>query len=98
MYRTRRTLVPWLAASRGLLLGLGFLAAPAVLAQDAPPPAATPPPTAEPAYLIAGGLKLRLEYRGDFMQGPFFTDDAGKEKDSQHAVLVGIVYAFGGKI
>jgi hypothetical protein len=49
-------------------------------------------------HLIAGGLKLRLEYRGDFTQDPFFTDDAGDQKDSQHAVLVGVVYTFGGKI
>jgi hypothetical protein len=49
-------------------------------------------------HLVAGGLKLRLEYRGDFTEEPFFVDDAGGEKDSQHAVLVGVVYAFGGKI
>jgi hypothetical protein len=49
-------------------------------------------------HLVAGGLKLRLEYRGDFTRDPFFTDDAAKKKDSQHAVLVGIVYAFGAKI
>jgi hypothetical protein len=49
-------------------------------------------------HLIAGALKLRLEYRGDFTQDPFFTDDTGKLKDSQHAILVGVVYTFGGKI
>jgi Putative beta-barrel porin-2, OmpL-like. bbp2 len=49
-------------------------------------------------HQVAGALKLRLEYRGDFTQDPFFTDDKGKKKDSQHAVLVGIVYTFGGKI
>ena len=49
-------------------------------------------------HLVAGGLKLRLEYRGDFTDSPFFTDDKGALKDSQHAVTVGMVYAFGGKI
>jgi hypothetical protein len=49
-------------------------------------------------HLVAGALKLRLEYRGDFTQDPFFTDENGKLKDSQHAVLVGLVYTFGGKI
>jgi hypothetical protein len=49
-------------------------------------------------HLVVGGLKLRLEYRGDFTEDPFFTDDGGNEKDSQHAVLVGVVYAFGGKV
>jgi hypothetical protein len=49
-------------------------------------------------HLIAGGLRLRLEYRGDFTDSPFFTDDDGDTKDSQHAVIVGLVYSFGGKI
>jgi hypothetical protein len=49
-------------------------------------------------HLVAGGLKLRLEYRGDFTRDAFFADDKGEAKDSQHAVLVGLVYAFGGKI
>jgi hypothetical protein len=49
-------------------------------------------------HLVAGGLKLRLEYRGDFTHDPFFTDEDGSLEDSQHAVLVGVVYAFGGKI
>jgi hypothetical protein len=49
-------------------------------------------------HLIAGGLKLRLEYRGDFTDEPFFADDRGARKDSQHAVLVGLVCAFGGRI
>jgi hypothetical protein len=48
--------------------------------------------------LVAGGLKLRLEYRGDFTEDPFFIDEDGQQKDSQHAVLVGLAYAFGGKI
>ena len=49
-------------------------------------------------HLIAGGLELRLEYRGDFTDEPFFPDDRGARKDSQHAVLVGLVCAFGGRI
>jgi hypothetical protein len=49
-------------------------------------------------HLVAGGLRLRLEYRGDFTRDPFFADDEGGTKDSQHAVLAGLVYAFGGKI
>jgi hypothetical protein len=49
-------------------------------------------------HLIAGALKLRLEYRGDFTQDPFFVDDKGHKKDSQHAVLAGVVVTFGGKI
>jgi hypothetical protein len=49
-------------------------------------------------HLIAGGLKLRLEYRGDFTEDAFFSDDSGDAKDSQHAVLAGVVYSFGGKI
>jgi hypothetical protein len=49
-------------------------------------------------HLVAGTLKLRLEYRGDFTEDPFFTDDNGKQKDSRHAVLVGAVYTFGGRI
>jgi hypothetical protein len=49
-------------------------------------------------HLVAGGLKLRLEYRGDFTRDAFFADHEGETKDSQHAVLVGLVYAFGGRI
>jgi hypothetical protein len=49
-------------------------------------------------HLIAGALRMRLEYRGDFTDDPFFTDDHGKLKDSQHAVVVGLVYVFAGKI
>jgi hypothetical protein len=49
-------------------------------------------------HLVAGGLGLRLEYRGDFTPDPFFTDDTGKLRNSQHAVLAGLVYTFGGKI
>jgi len=49
-------------------------------------------------HVVAGALKLRLEYRGDFTPHPFFVDDTGRKKDSQHAVLAGVVYTFGGKI
>ena len=49
-------------------------------------------------HLIAGGLKLRLEYRGDFTDNAFFSDDSGDTKHSQHAVLAGVVYTFGGNI
>ncbi len=49
-------------------------------------------------HLVAGALRLRLEYRGDFTQDPFFTDNNGNKKDSQHSVLAGVVVTFGGKI
>ncbi|HUL78208.1 MAG TPA: porin [Vicinamibacteria bacterium] len=49
-------------------------------------------------HLLAGALKLRLEYRGDFTPQPFFVDDTGRKKDSQHALLAGVVVTFGGKI
>ena len=49
-------------------------------------------------HLVAGGLKLRLEYRGDFTDSPFFEDSKGGLKDSQAAVLVGLVYSFAGKV
>ncbi len=49
-------------------------------------------------HVVAGALKLRLEYRGDFTEHASFTDENGHPKDSQHAVLVGLVYTFGGKI
>jgi hypothetical protein len=49
-------------------------------------------------HLVAGGLKLRLEYRGDLTEDAFFTDEEGSPKDSQHALLAGVVVTFGGKI
>jgi hypothetical protein len=49
-------------------------------------------------HLIAGGLKMRLEYRLDMTDDPFFEDSDGDLKDSQSAVIVGLVYSFGGKI
>jgi hypothetical protein len=49
-------------------------------------------------HLVAGALRLRLEYRGDFTDDAFFSDEDGDAKDSQHAVLVGLGVSFGGKI
>jgi hypothetical protein len=49
-------------------------------------------------HLVYGGLKLRLEYRGDFTDSPFFEDEDGRLKTSQSAVIVGVVYAFGAKL
>ena len=49
-------------------------------------------------HVVASALRIRLEYRGDFTDGPFFSDDEGHLKDSQHALLVGIVCSFAGKI
>jgi hypothetical protein len=49
-------------------------------------------------HVVAGGLKLRLEYRGDSTDSAFFADEDGGLKDSQHAAIVGLVYVFGGKI
>ena len=48
-------------------------------------------------HTLAGGLRMRLEYRGDFTDSPFFVDEDGGLKDSQHAVIVGLVYAFGSR-
>ena len=48
-------------------------------------------------HTLAGGLRLRLEYRGDFTDSAFFPDHDGGFKDSQHAVVVGLVYAFGSR-
>jgi hypothetical protein len=42
-------------------------------------------------------LNGRYEYLDDFTDGAYFTDADGDGKDSQHAVLVGRVVAFGGK-
>jgi len=49
-------------------------------------------------HLIAGGLKMRLEYRTDFTDAPFFVDSDGDLKESQSTVTVGLVYGFGGKL
>jgi hypothetical protein len=49
-------------------------------------------------HLVAGGLKMRLEYRTDFTDEPFFTKSDGSIKKSQTTLTVGLVYGFGGKI
>jgi Putative beta-barrel porin-2, OmpL-like. bbp2 len=49
-------------------------------------------------HLVAGGLKVRLEYRGDFTDSPFFANEHGDSKKSQSAFIIGLVYDFAGKI
>ena len=49
-------------------------------------------------HLVAGALRLRLEYRTDFADDAVFPDDDGGFKDSQTTFTVGLVYSFGGKI
>jgi hypothetical protein len=49
-------------------------------------------------HLVAGALKLRLEYRTDFADEPIFPKDDGSTKKSQTTLTVGLVYGFGGKI
>jgi hypothetical protein len=49
-------------------------------------------------HLVAGALKLRLEYRADLTDDPFFVKSDGTLKKSQSAAIVGLVYGFGGKI
>jgi len=49
-------------------------------------------------HLVAGGLKLRLEYRTDFADEPIFPKDDGSQEKSQTTLTVGLVYGFGGKI
>ena len=49
-------------------------------------------------HVVASALRIRLEYRGDFTDEPYFSDDEGRQKDSQHALIVGIVCSFAGKI
>jgi hypothetical protein len=49
-------------------------------------------------HLIAGGLKMRLEYRTDFADEALFPKDDGLSKKSQTTLTVGLVYGFGGKI
>lgn len=48
-------------------------------------------------HTLAGGLRMRLEYRGDFTDSALFVDEDGGLKDAQHAVIVGLVYAFGSR-
>jgi hypothetical protein len=49
-------------------------------------------------HLVAGGLKLRLEYRTDFGDERIFPKDDGTDEKSQTTLTVGLVYGFGGKI
>jgi hypothetical protein len=49
-------------------------------------------------HLVAGSLKVRLEYRTDFADEPIFATDDGSTKKSQTTLTVGLVYGFGGKI
>jgi Putative beta-barrel porin-2, OmpL-like. bbp2 len=49
-------------------------------------------------HLVAGGLKLRLEYRTDFADDAIFPKDDGSDEKSQTTLTVGLVYGFGGKI
>jgi hypothetical protein len=49
-------------------------------------------------HVVAQALRIRLEYRGDFTDSPFFTDEDGGLKDSQQALTVGVVYSFNGRI
>ena len=49
-------------------------------------------------HLIAGGLKMRLEYRTDFADEAIFPKDNGLDEKSQTTLTVGLVYGFGGKI
>ncbi len=49
-------------------------------------------------HLIAGGLKMRLEYRTDFADEAIFPKDNGLNEKSQTTLTVGLVYGFGGKI
>jgi predicted porin len=49
-------------------------------------------------HQVAGGLKLRLEYRTDFADEAIFPKDDGSDEKSQTTLTVGLVYGFGGKI
>ncbi len=49
-------------------------------------------------HLVAGSLRLRLEYRTDFADEAIFPKDDGSTKKSQTNLTVGLVYGFGGKI
>lgn len=49
-------------------------------------------------HRVADDLDLRLEYRGDFTDEPFFTDRDGDLKTSQSAALMALVYSFGGRL
>jgi len=49
-------------------------------------------------HLIAGALKVRLEYRFDKTDGDFFEKSDGSLVDTQSTLLVGVVCSFAGKI
>ena len=49
-------------------------------------------------HLVAGALRLRLEYRTDFADDAIFPKDDGSSKKSQTTLTAGVVYSFGGKI
>ena len=43
------------------------------------------------------GVMMRVEYRGDFANTPYFLNDTTTLKKNQQAVMVGWVYAFSSK-
>jgi hypothetical protein len=43
------------------------------------------------------GVLMRIEYRGDFANNPYFIDDTGSFKKNQQALTIGWVYAFSTK-
>ena len=43
------------------------------------------------------GLLMRLEYRGDFSDGEFFSKRLGESVKSQNTFTVGVIYAFSTK-
>jgi hypothetical protein len=49
-------------------------------------------------HLVAGALKVRLEYRTDFADEAIFPKDDGSYEKSQTTLTVGLVYSFAGKI
>ena len=49
-------------------------------------------------HVIAGALKLRLEYRTDFADEAIFAKADAAPKKSQTTLTVGVVYAFGGTL
>jgi hypothetical protein len=49
-------------------------------------------------HVVASSLRVRLEYRGDFAEDPYFADDDGGLSESQHALSAGVVFTFGGRI
>jgi hypothetical protein len=49
-------------------------------------------------HLVAGDLKMRLEYRLDKTDDDYFEKDSGSLTKTQSTFTVGLVYGFGGKI